>query len=143
MTYHYTSAINHLKQYEQQFHWTDGINIRDLKHLMPFAIRYPTNMYNTALNTNTIPHLWKCAIIIPILKPNKDYNIGTKYQPISLPLPISKTLEKTLLPYITENIPEISHQHGFKYNTQHTQLCTTSTTKSQKVSTIKGLYQAL
>ena len=38
----------------------DGINVRHLKHLGPLAIRYLTNMYNsnnTALNTNTIPHL--------------------------------------------------------------------------------------
>ena len=78
----------------------DGINIRHLKHLGPLAFKYLTNMYNTALNTNTIPHLWKCATIIPILKPNKDH-IGTNYRPISLLSPIAKTLEKTLLPYIT------------------------------------------
>ena len=29
---------------------------------------------------------------------------------------IAKTLEKTLLPYITNNIPHISTQHGFKSN---------------------------
>ena len=74
-------------------------------------------MYNTALNTNTIPHLWKRAAIISILKPNKDHNIGTNYRPISFLSPIAKTLEKTILPYsnITENIPAISHQHGFKH----------------------------
>ena len=38
----------------------DGINSRaigNLKHLEPLAIRYLTNMYNTSLNINTIPHL--------------------------------------------------------------------------------------
>ena len=72
-------------------------------------------MYNTALNTNTIPHLWKRATIIPIPKLNKDHNIGTDYRPISLLSPIAKTLEKTLLPYTTENNPAISYQHGFKH----------------------------
>ena len=72
-------------------------------------------MYNNALNTNTIPHLWKRATIIPIPKPNKDHNIGTNYRPISLLSPIAKALEKTPLAYITENIPAISHQHGFKH----------------------------
>ena len=57
----------------------DAINIRHLKHQEPLAIRYFTNMYNNALNTNTIPHLWKRATIIPIPKPNKDHNIGTNY----------------------------------------------------------------
>ena len=41
----------------------------------------------------------------------KDHNIGTNYQSISLRSPIAKTL----LPYITENIPIISHQYGFKH----------------------------
>ena len=58
-------------------------------------------MYNTALNTNTIPHLWKYATIIPI----------------------AKTLEKTLLPRITENIPIIFHQHRLKHkHSTHTAL---------------------
>ena len=48
----------------------DGTNIRHCKHLGPLAIRYPANMYNTTLNTNTIPHLWKHATIISISKPN-------------------------------------------------------------------------
>ena len=46
----------------------NGINIRHLKHLGPLTIRYLTNMYKIALNTNTIPHLLKQATIIPIPK---------------------------------------------------------------------------
>ena len=39
----------------------DCINIRHLKHLRPLAIRYLTNMYNIALNTDTIiPSLETC-----------------------------------------------------------------------------------
>ena len=64
-------------------------------------------MYN-----NTIPHTWK-ANIMPIRKPNKDINIGTSYRPISLPSVIAIALEKTLLPYVTNNI---STQNGFKSN---------------------------
>ena len=80
-------------------------------------------MYNIALNTNTITHLWKHPSIIPTPKPNKDHNIGTNYRPISLLSPIAKTLEKTLLPYITENISVISHLHGFKHkHSTHTAL---------------------
>ena len=43
-------------------------------------------------------------------------NIGTSYRPISLLSVIAKTLENILLPYITNNIPHISTQHGFKSN---------------------------
>ena len=70
-------------------------------------------MYNTSLNNNIIPHTWKLANITPIPKPNKDMNIGTSYRPISLLSVIEKTLDKTLLPYITNNI---STQHGFNIN---------------------------
>ena len=73
-------------------------------------------MYNTSLNNNIIPHTWKLANIIPIPKPNTYINIGTSYRPISLLSVIAKTLEKTLLLYITNNIPHISTQHGFKSN---------------------------
>ena len=58
--------------------------------------------------------MWKLANIIPIPKPNKDNNIGTSYRPISLISTLAKTLEKTLLPYITDNIPHITTQHGYK-----------------------------
>ena len=80
-------------------------------------------MYNIALNTYTIPHLWKRATIIPIPKPNKDHNVGTNYQFISLLSHLAKTLEKTLLPYMTKNFPIISHQHEFKHkHSTHTAL---------------------
>ena len=92
----------------------DGISIRHLKHIGPLGLTYLTNTFNLALNTNTIPHMWKLANIIPILKPEKDHNTGTSFRPISLLSVISKTLEKALLPYITNNIPQHHTQHGFK-----------------------------
>ena len=55
----------------------DNLNIRHLKHLGPTAIQYLTDILNLALNTNTIPQIWKLAKIIPIPKPNKDPNLGT------------------------------------------------------------------
>ena len=92
----------------------DDINIRHLKHLGPRAISYLTRTYNTALNSNTIPKIWKTAKIVPIPKPNKDLSIGTSYRPIALLSPLAKTLEKIILPYITENINLPDHQHGFR-----------------------------
>ena len=69
------------------------------------------------------------ANIVPIQKPNKDINKGTSYRPISLLSVIAKSLEKSLLPYITANIPNTPTQHGYK--TQHstvTELQTLSNT---------------
>ena len=74
-------------------------------------------MLKTALNTNIIPHIWKLANIAPIPKFNKDTNKATSYRLISLLSVIAKTLEKSLLPYITANSPNTPTQHGYK--TQH------------------------
>ena len=75
------------------------------------------SMFKTALNKNIIPHTWKLANIVPIPKPNNDTDKGTSYRPISLLYVLAKTLEKSLLPYITTNIPYTPMQHGYK--TQH------------------------
>ena len=72
------------------------------------------NDNRTELMLNTIPHMWKLANIIPIPKPDKDHNTGTSFRPMSLLSVISNTLEKALLPYITNNIPQHHTQHGFK-----------------------------
>ena len=74
-------------------------------------------MLKTALNTSIIPHIWKLANIVPIPKPNKYINNDTSYRPISLLSVIANTLEKSLFPYITANIPNTPTQHGYK--TQH------------------------
>ena len=58
------------------------------------------------------------ANIVPIPKPKTQHtDKGTSYRPISLLSVIAKTLEKSLLPYITANIPTTPMQHGYK--TQH------------------------
>ena len=92
----------------------DGLNIRHLKHLGPKGLDYLTKILNLSLNKNIIPQIWKLAKIIPIPKPNKDPHQGSSYRPISLLSPTAKLLEKIILPYITNNIPMIYHQHGFK-----------------------------
>ena len=84
-------------------------------------------MLKTALNTNIVPHIWKLVNIVPIPKPSKDIDKGTFYKPISFLSVIANTLEKSLLPYITANIPNTPTQHGYK-----TQYSTASTTHSKQ-----------
>ena len=95
----------------------DKLNIRHLKHIGPLGLAFLTRVFKTALNKNIIPHTWKLANIVPISKHNKHTDKGTSYNPISLLSVIAKTLEKSLLPYITANIPNTPMQHGYK--TQH------------------------
>ena len=52
--------------------------------------------------------------MVPISKPNKDVDKGISCKPISLISVIAKTLEKSLLPYITANIPNLPTQHRYK-----------------------------
>ena len=90
------------------------LNIRPLKHIGPLGLAFLTSMFKAALDKNIIPHTWKLANILPIPKPNKDTDMGTSYRPISLLSVIAKTLEKSLLPYITANMPGTSMWHGCK-----------------------------
>ena len=114
-TTHVQEAIKQTKNNDS--HGPDKLNIRHLKHIGPLGLAFLTSMLKTALNTNIIPHIWKLANIVPITKPNKDIDKGTSYRPISLFSVIAKTVEKSLLHYITANIPNTPTQHG--YNTQH------------------------
>ena len=54
------------------------------------------------------------AIIIPILKPGKDNNIGKNWRPISLLCPAAITLEDFLLPKIQTHIPFHPAQQGHR-----------------------------
>ena len=92
-------------------------------------------MFKTALNKN-IPHTWKLANIVHIPKPNKDTDKGTSYRPISRLSVISKTLEKSLLPYITANIPNTPMQHGYK-----TQPSTVTALHTLNNTVVKGFNQ--
>ena len=92
----------------------DKLNIRHLKHMCPLGLEFLTSMFKTDLNNNKIPHTWKLANIVSIPKPNKGIDKVSSYRHISLLSVIAKTLEKSLLPYITTNSPT---KYGYK--TQH------------------------
>ena len=76
------------------------------------------------------------ANIVPIPKPNKDTGKVTSYRPIYLLSVIAKTLEKSLLLYITANIPNTPMQHGYK--TQHSTVTALHTLKN---TVAKGFNQ--
>ena len=114
----------------------DKLNIRHLKHIGPLGLAFLTTMFKIALNKNIIPHTWKLANIVLIPKPYKDTDKGTSYRPISLRSVIAKTLEKSLLPYITANIPNTPMQHGYK--TQHS---TVTALHTQNNTVVKGFNQ--
>ena len=85
-----------------------------LKKLVQGAINDLTSIFNLPISTGQIPEIWHKAIIIPILKPSKDDNIGNNRRPISLLCPTANTLEKLLLPRILTYIAFHSAQHSFR-----------------------------
>ena len=89
----------------------DKLNIRHQKYIGLLGLAFLTIIFKTALNNNIIPSIWKLANIAPIPNPNKDIDKGTSYRSIYLLLLTIKTLEKSLLPYITANIPNTHTQH--------------------------------
>ena len=113
---------NHTKTYCELFHQTIHKHATHKTNRTTHKIQGYNRTLNTTQvqeaikqyveNTNIIPHIWKLANIVPIPKPNKDID-----RPISLLSVIAKTLEKSLLLYITANIPNTPTQHGYK--TQH------------------------
>ena len=90
----------------------DWMSALHLKKLAQDAINYLTNIFNLSILPGKIPEIWQKAIIIPILKPGKDNDIGMNWRPISLLCTAAKTLEKLLLPKI--HIHFHSAQHGFR-----------------------------
>ena len=56
-----------------------GMSTLQLKKLAHGAINYLTNIFNLSISTGQIPEIWNNAIIIPILKPGKDNNIGKNW----------------------------------------------------------------
>ena len=71
----------------------DGMSTLHLMKLAHGAINYHTNIFNLSISTGQIPEIWHKAIIIPILRPGKDNNIGKNWRQISLLCPVAKTLE--------------------------------------------------
>ena len=102
--------IRQSKNNKSQDH--DKLNIRHLKYIGPHELAFLMSMLKTPLNNNILPHIWKLANIVPIPKPNKDIDNAISYRPISLLSVIAKTPEKSLLPSITEKIPNTPTQYG-------------------------------
>ena len=55
-----------------------------VKNTQTSTRHYLLSIINTMFITGYIPKAWKSQIIIPILKPHKDPNLGSSYRPIAL-----------------------------------------------------------
>ena len=96
----------------------DGLSYSMLKNTQTSTRWYLLSLMNTMFNTGYIPKSWKSQIIIPILKPHKDPNLGSSYRPIALSSVLAKITEhliKNRLEWFAEHHSLVpSNQFGFR-----------------------------
>jgi len=97
---------------------SDGITYSMLKNCHESLTKYILDSFNRIYCENIFPDCWRTAVVIPILKPNKDPAKATSYRPISLTSCLCKLLEKMinirLMWYLEQNRLLSSCQSGFR-----------------------------
>ena len=92
----------------------DDMSMVHVKHFGPRAITFLTHIFNLSVQTADVPTIWRKALILPIPKPGKPTPISTSYRPISLLCPVSKILERLILPSLSSSLSPSPTQHGFR-----------------------------
>ena len=96
----------------------DFIHSQMIKNLPPIFLRFLIKLFNASLENSVVPLSWKKAIIVPILKPEKDRTNIDSYRPISLLPCLPKLMEKIICSRLThffENNRSFSvNQGGFR-----------------------------
>src|ERR1700733_679094 len=96
----------------------DKIPYELLKHLHKNALKVLLHFYNDIYINGKMPKDWQHAIIIPILKPNKNASLPESYRPISLTSTLCKIMEKLvgnrLQWYLEKNNFITNNQSGFR-----------------------------
>ena len=98
-----------------------------LKHLHKNALKILLFFYNEIWEEGKLPTDWHHAIILPLLKPNKEASNPESYRPISLTPTICKVMEtmisKRLQWFLEKNNLFSKNQSGFrKYKSTHDQI---------------------
>ena len=98
----------------------DGVCNEMIKHLGPTARKKLLELFNLSWKTGVFPSAWKEAIVIPILKKEKDPKKKTSYRPVSLLSSLGKTLErmvnKRLMWHLEINNVTTKEQTAFRKN---------------------------
>ena len=68
---HSTQVQEVIKQSKNNSQGPNKLNIRHLKHIDSLGLAFLTSMFETALNKNILPHIWKLVNIVHIQNPTK------------------------------------------------------------------------
>ena len=74
----------------------DNIPLSFLKSLGPLALQELLSIFNSSFSLAHCPHIWRVAIIIPLLKAGKTPSEVASFRPISLTSCVVKLLERIL-----------------------------------------------
>src|ERR1043165_6804797 len=96
----------------------DKIPYELLKHLHKNALKILLLFYNEIWEEGKLPADWHHAIILPLLKPNKEASNPESYRPISLTSTLYKVMEamvnKRLQWFLEKNNLITKNQSGFR-----------------------------
>ncbi|GFW50361.1 probable RNA-directed DNA polymerase from transposon X-element [Trichonephila clavipes] len=96
----------------------DQITNRMIKNLPLKFLLFITLLINQLFKNNYFPDSWKTAVVIPILKPDKNPELAQNYRPISLLSSLSKVYEFVLLRRLNQHCAAsnmiILQQCGFR-----------------------------
>lgn len=115
-TMHELEAVLHCAK--QTAPGADGIHYTMLCHLHPSTLDLILYLFNRVWSEGQFPSSWKVAIVIPLLKPEKDPSSASSYRPIALTSCLSKTMERMinrrLMYYLEVNSLLDRYQCGFR-----------------------------
>ncbi|GFY31990.1 RNA-directed DNA polymerase from mobile element jockey [Trichonephila clavipes] len=96
----------------------DQISNRMLKNLPLKFLLFITFLINQLFKNNYFPDSWKTAVVIPILKPDKNPDLAQNYRPISLLSCLSKVYEFVLMQRLNQHCAAVNfiipQQCGFR-----------------------------
>jgi ribonuclease HI/exonuclease III len=92
----------------------DQIHYEMLRHLPSQGKAFLLTIYNTLWRTDSFPDCWREAIVIPILKPDKDKLTATNYRPIALTSCVCKLFERM----VNQRLMWYLESHNFLSNDQ-------------------------
>ena len=96
----------------------DGLPYEMVKHLHQNALKVILDFYNEVWSEGKLPMEWHHAIILPLVKPNKDTSLPESYRPISLTITLCKIMEKMVANrlqwYMEKNTLFTNNQSGFR-----------------------------
>ena len=74
----------------------DGIHYQMLRRLSLLSLEGILALFNQSWSSGVVPHSWRRAIVVPILKKGKPPSQPSSYRPISLTSTLCKLLERVI-----------------------------------------------